>query len=62
MLRNMLSTKEVAERLGVSVRTVHRRVESGLLVPTQTIPGNTRIAAYLFDEADVARLQKERAA
>ena len=46
-----LSTAQVAQAKGVSVRTVVRWVDSGRLTPVVKMPGET--GAYVFDPADV---------
>lgn len=52
MLRRMaatglLTTKEVAALARVSVRTINRWAEAGVIPPVHKIPGRT--GAYLFD-------------
>lgn len=54
MTADLLGTTEAAERLGVSVRTIHRLVARGHLTPATKLPGST--GAYLFAAADVAAL------
>lgn len=49
----MHSTKQAAEALGVSVRTIHRLVSAGELVPVLKLPGRT--GPYLFDDAEIIR-------
>lgn len=56
MTADLLGTTEAAERLGVSVRTVHRLVARGNLTPAGKLPGDT--GAYLFDAADIAMLAR----
>lgn len=51
---DLLTTAQVAERLDVHVRTVHRLVTSGRLVPAMKLPGS--VGAYLFQPADVEAL------
>ena len=51
---------EASAALGVSIRTVHRMVESGQLTPIIKLPGKT--GAYLFDPEQVELLKAERAA
>ncbi len=45
---------EVAQRTGVSVRTLHHYHEIGLLTPSFHAPGSHR----LYSAADVTRLQQ----
>lgn len=54
MTADLLGTTEAAERLGVSVRTIHRLVARGHLAPAAKLPGST--GAYLFTSADVAAI------
>jgi predicted DNA-binding transcriptional regulator AlpA len=44
--RKLLSSKQVATKYGIDVRTVHRRVERGEL-PAFKLPGET--GSYVFD-------------
>lgn len=55
----LMPTRDVAARLGVHVRTVHRMVERGALAPTQQVPGYR--GDYLFDPSAVDALAEERA-
>jgi excisionase family DNA binding protein len=48
-LSAMLTTKDVAERLGVSVAKVHRLVDKGEIVPALQLPGSTG-RFYFTDE------------
>ena len=57
---NNLTSAQVAERLGVSVKTVHRMVLAEDLRPAAKLPGRT--GAYLFDPADVEVLARRSAA
>ena len=54
----MLTTKEAADKLGVSTRTVQRMADERTLNPTVRYPGQT--GPLLFDEADVERVRKAR--
>lgn len=54
----LVSTAEVAQRLGVDVRTVHRMVSEGTLTPAAKLPGKT--GAYVFDPADIEALVESR--
>lgn len=56
----MLTTKEAADKLGVSTRTVQRMADDGTLSPIVRYPGQT--GPLLFDEADVERVRKSREA
>lgn len=56
----LILTADVARRLEVDVRTVHRMVRRGELVPAMKVPGLR--GALLFDAAEVARIEKVRAA
>ena len=47
-------TAEVAERLGVSIKTAHRLVARGDLVPVAKIPGIR--GAFFFRRSDVEAL------
>lgn len=52
---DLVTTAEVAEHLGVHVRTVHRMIEAGKLKPVAKAPGLR--GAYLFNRRDVERLR-----
>lgn len=52
---DLIPAAEVAAILRVHVRTVHRMVADGRLVPVVQAPG--RKGAYLFDRAAVERLR-----
>ena len=54
----LLPTRDVAARLGVHPRTVHRWVRSGALVPAQVLPGYR--GDYLFEEAEIERVLADR--
>lgn len=54
----LLTSPQVAQRLGCSVRTVHRLVDSEELKPAQKLPGPN--GAFLFDQDDVETLKKAR--
>lgn len=56
----LLTSPQVATRLGCSVRTVHRMVKDNLLQPAQKLPGPN--GAFLFDEDVVQRTAVDRAA
>ena len=50
----LLPTRDVARRLGVHARTVHRMVKDGRLTPAFTAPGYR--GDHLFDPADIEAL------
>ena len=52
-----IGVTEVADRLAMTRRQVQRLVDKGALVPLAKMRGRT--GAYLFDPADVARLEEE---
>lgn len=56
---DLLPTAAVARRLGMDVRTVHRLVKRGQLVPV--IKGEGIRGAYFFDARDIDRLDTEAA-
>jgi excisionase family DNA binding protein len=56
----VLSTPEVSHILGISIRTVQRRVEAGELRALRKMPGPN--GAYLFDPSDVDAYRAARAA
>lgn len=58
-MENLLTTAEVAERLGVSVATVNRRAAAGRLVPAVEFPGERGPRLYAVE--DVEALASERA-
>lgn len=53
----LLTSPEASRILGVSIRTVHRRVAAGDLTPVRQLPGPN--GAYLFHRADVEALLRE---
>lgn len=56
----LLTSPQVASKLGCSPRTVHRLVESGELVFAQQLAGPN--GAYLFDPGEVdAYIERTRA-
>jgi excisionase family DNA binding protein len=57
---DLIATADVADKLGVHVRTVHRLVLAGTLTPAIRLPGKT--GAYLFSAAEVDALAKARSA
>lgn len=56
-MSSFLTTAQVAERLGVSVRTVMRLINRGDLAAEKIGPGT---APYLFNPSDVERLAQKR--
>lgn len=56
--RTLLTSQEVAIRLGCSVRTVHRLVTSNQLTPAQKLTGPN--GAYLFEQDAVERYADQR--
>lgn len=57
---NPMTAQEVAEALGVSLRTVQRMAEDGRLTPVYKLPGSR--GAYLFDRPAVDQLAARRKA
>ena len=55
----LLGTREVADLLGVSPRTVHRRVTDGSLEAVHTAPGGPH-GAYLFAPRHVEEYLEQR--
>jgi len=45
--KTLLSSTEVARRLGVSIKTVHRLARAGQIPGAQKLPGRT--GAFIFD-------------
>lgn len=55
-----ITTAQIAESYGVSVRTVHRWVAAGRLTPTGKLPGKT--GHYLFHPSALNEKSEERVA
>jgi excisionase family DNA binding protein len=55
-----LTARQVAERLGVDLRTVHRMARSGRLRIIDKLPGRT--GAYLFHPATIDKAQQRQEA
>jgi excisionase family DNA binding protein len=53
--KDLLTTAQVAKRLGVDVRTIHRWVKRGTLTPALKATGIR--GPLFFDEDDVKRLK-----
>lgn len=49
-MSNLVGTKKAAEILGVSVSTIYRMIEQGLLQPTKTPGGQRRFDIYALNE------------
>jgi excisionase family DNA binding protein len=56
----LITSPQVAQHLGVSLRTVHRLVADGKLAPAQQLPGPN--GAFLFDQSAVEALRVARQA
>jgi excisionase family DNA binding protein len=59
-MTDLLTTAQVADLRGVSVRTIHRLVADHKLTPAVKLPGGT--GAYLFHRDDVEALDIKRGA
>lgn len=57
--RVLLTSPQVAQRLDVSLRSVHRLVSSGKLVPAQQLPGPN--GAFLFEQSTVEQFARSNA-
>lgn len=55
----VLTTPEASHLLGVSIRTVHRRVEAGDLAALRKLPGPN--GAFLFERSEIERYQARAA-
>lgn len=55
---HLIPTKQVAELLGVDVRTVHRLADKGHLPHSVKVPGTT--GAYMFDADAVEAYRRQR--
>lgn len=53
-LGGLLTTKEVAERLGVSVAKVHRLIGKGILTPATRADGQT--GSYYFEASQIEQV------
>jgi excisionase family DNA binding protein len=54
----LLTTKQVAERLGVDVRTVHRMADTGRLPYVTKLEGAT--GAYVYDPDAIDAIAQQR--
>lgn len=50
MSENIVGTKQAAEMLGVSVSTIYRMVDQGILLPTKTPGGQRRFPVSQLEE------------
>ncbi len=62
--KNWLSTKEAAERLGITTRTLHRYIKAGKIIASQIVPnGKLRISLEsverLFENSVRARTSEK---
>lgn len=55
-----MSSREVCDALNISRSLLTYWMQTGRIAPVQTITGPSRVAQYLFDPADVARIQNGR--
>jgi predicted site-specific integrase-resolvase len=62
MATTMIGSREACKRLGIARSTLNYWMLKGLIKPAQTIPGPNATAAHLWFEADIERLEAERAA
>lgn len=58
----LLSTSEVASRLGVSRATIINRIDAGTITPAGMIGSQGKRGTYVFTVEDVDRMAAERAA
>ena len=57
----LIGAKEACELIGIKRSTLTYWMLKGRVTPVQTIGGGTsKVAAYLFDRAEVERLAAER--
>ena len=53
-----MTTKEAADFLGISTRTIHRWVDSGRIKPIPSAPSLLRPAKLMFKREDVEKLNQ----
>lgn len=56
--RHLLTAKEAAEYLGISVGSLNRRQKKGYLIPLRTLGGHRRYTREMLDEY-INRVQEE---
>lgn len=59
---HLLSTSEVAARLGVSRATIINRIDAGVIVPAGMVGSRGKRGTYVFTAEDVERMVADRAA
>lgn len=59
---HLLSTSEVAARLGVSRATIVNRIDAGTITPAGMIGASGKRGTYVFTAEDVERMAADRAA
>lgn len=59
MIEDLITTKEAAEILGCSPRTVHRMVDTEELIPVAQVR-TSRHGAYLFKRSDIEQAPQSR--
>lgn len=55
---DVLTSPEVSQILGCSIRTIHRRVDDGELTALRKLPGPN--GAFLFERREIDRYRAER--
>lgn len=60
--KHLLSTSEVASRLGVSRATIINRIDAGTITPVGMIGSKGKRGTYVFTAEDVDRMVAARAA
>lgn len=59
---HLLSSSEVAARLGVSRATIINRIDAGTITPAGMVGARGKRGTYVFTAEDVDRMAAERAA